>query len=122
MGCFMAGFGSMLNRPFALSTVWWHSVLPCIQLLAGGPLIGAGVLWPFGRARLGAYLGFFVPIIAAIGYATSVIGWRAVLAEPSITPVVALIGFAVLMGIWSACCRIWKPRTKSPIQENLISD
>ena len=32
------------------------------QMLASGPLIGAGLFLPFGKARTGAYLGFLIEV------------------------------------------------------------
>jgi hypothetical protein len=74
IGCFLAG-NSYLNSPTYEN---WRGILALVQILAAAPLIGAGIFRPFGRARLGAYVGFFLFMIAGGGHDTYHFGWNAI--------------------------------------------
>ena len=55
--CLKYSFGRIFDDPS------WQKVLLTIQFLAVGPLLGIGILTPFHKKKLGAYLGFFGGII-----------------------------------------------------------
>jgi hypothetical protein len=78
IGCSLAG-SRFLSDDDGQRLDWWRPVFAVVQVLAAGPLIGAGLLRPFGRARLGAYFGFFGPIIVGLVVGIFLVGWRAVL-------------------------------------------
>jgi hypothetical protein len=41
-----------------------------------GPLVGAGIMAPYRRTRLGAYVGFFAQILLCFACAWYFIGWH----------------------------------------------
>src|SRR4051812_25169830 len=59
----MSPFPTWGSPSLPLSENPWLMLLPLMQLLVGGPLIGAGIMLPFRRARIGAYIGFFVGVV-----------------------------------------------------------
>jgi hypothetical protein len=122
VGCYMA----VLNwQPRHDYTDWLgiaKAVWPGIQFLAAGPLIGAGIFRLFARARLGAYVGFFAPIIAVLGYAVFLIGWRDVFREQVVIQVAALIVLTIAVASCAAVYQGWKRRRNGPTSGNPISD
>jgi len=65
VGCFIAAFQGLQSN---------QGVWSLIQFIAGGPFIGAGLLTPFHRPRLGAYLGFFGGIVSGVAGLIVIIG------------------------------------------------
>ncbi len=124
IGCYMAALGLMFTEPRDY-TDWLgivNALMPGLQFLAAGPLIGAGIFTPFARARLGAYIGFFVPIIVVFGYVVFLVGWKVVSAEPVAWQVAALTAFAFAVTTCGVFYRIWQRRKRQSISENPISD
>lgn len=95
-GCTASSSYQMLNPE---KDNGWFGLWAFIQTLAIGPLIGAALLTFVGRIRIGAYIGFFVPIVLVIGLAISIAGWRLVASEPVAVVVIALTIFAMLLGM-----------------------
>src|SRR5687767_2807280 len=65
IGCFFAAFRGAQSG---------QGLWSLIQFVAAGPLIGASLLTPFHRMRLGAYVGFFAGIVAGIAGLILMIG------------------------------------------------
>ena len=78
IGCFAIGFRTLEYIAPNHNLPWWLPVFALVQTLAAGPLLGAGILLPFRRARIGIYIGFFLPIALAFTAAIIAFGWRGV--------------------------------------------
>ena len=89
-------------------------------------MIGAGIFGLFSRARLGAYIGFFVPIIAVFVYVFILVGWRfgwqSISGDRTVLQVAALTMFAMTVATCGLVHRIWKRRSQRSIPHNPISD
>ena len=125
IGCFFAGFIGLTSY----EEVWWRRICQFVQVLAAGPMIGAGLFVPFRIGRLGAYVGFFTPIALVIVYYFLANGWREawIVASQSedrlvMMPVILLTGFAILLAIYSALRRTFNGRLKRPIPEDTPLD
>jgi len=118
VGCFVAGRSILAGN----ADLDWRTILAMLQVLGAAPLIGAGILGPFGRARLGAYLGFFAFVTVGLGYDTYHFGWNAISQSPMYLAVIGATAFAMSMAIFVVCRRTLRRRTKQPISENPISD
>jgi len=66
IGCYLVGSAYLtefLKNPSPDNRRWWGVVVAGVQCLAAPPLIWAGMLAPFHRMRLGAWLGIGTEII-----------------------------------------------------------
>jgi hypothetical protein len=123
IGCLLAGAKGLMNEGFMSE----EGPLHLIQVLAAGPLLGAGLLVSFRLARVGAYAGFFAPLLWIIcNFFMQVpwtTGWDIVLHDPDICPialpVITLTAFVICMTAFSVIRRIHKRRTKKRMSENL---
>jgi hypothetical protein len=73
-GCLLAAFDAQRNWAVLPD---WRRILVLLQFLASGPLIGAGLLAPTHQSRLGAYVGFFVGVVAGVVGVLTLVKWGA---------------------------------------------
>ncbi|HTM56292.1 MAG TPA: hypothetical protein VL175_19840 [Pirellulales bacterium] len=113
IACFCAGY---LFRNDANA-----NSLTALQTFSSGPLIGAGMLAPFRRARLGAYAGFFAIVAVALGYDTYRFNLDWALMPSALLLAVAIWSFGALVGAIAMCYRIARRRASPPISLNPIA-
>lgn len=125
IGCFLAGWGGLETYEL----IWWRRIVQFVEILAVGPLLGAALLVPFRIGRVGAYLGFFAPIVAFIGIVFIRNGWETgwiILFDANrkwiAVPVIGLTVFAMTVATGSLFYQIWQRRKRQPVSENPISD
>jgi hypothetical protein len=115
IGCFLAG-RSHSSPPESGDN--WRAILALLQVLGSAPLVGGGILWPFGRPILGACLGFFLFLIVGVGYDAYHFGWKA-----SRFPAFAGLTLFVISTATTTVVRgIWRRLQKRPVEDGRNSD
>jgi hypothetical protein len=71
-------------------------------------LIGAGLLLPFHRARLGAYIGFFGILTYALAVEAYRGGWGYILQSLGLLPISLACAFVTMLGAFSIGRVIWR--------------
>ncbi len=115
IGCFIGGIVGVIGPV----DDYWDRIPQMVQILAGGPMIGAGIFVPFRCGRLGCYVGFFTPIVCALLYFFQTApNWHQAWLVASrgedrfiFMPVIMLTGFAILLGVFAAWRQSRRGRT-----------
>ena len=114
VGCYFASFREFNARHY--HTTFWPAVVAMVQMVGAGPLIGAGLLLPFRRARVGAYVGFFAPIVVLICYEIVLFGWESVASFQG-RLIVALTALVLVLGASSTVQILVRRRRKESHME-----
>jgi hypothetical protein len=84
-----------------------YGVFNKIQFFAAGAFTGAGLLAPFGRLRVGAYVGIMIAVGWCLGLRIYLGGWQSSWQIPNFTvafalasAVVAIAGATLLRKVW----------------------
>jgi hypothetical protein len=79
------------------------------QFLASGPLIGAGIMVFFNRARIGAYLGVLIEVGWCLGYSIHLVGWKELWLDSQIfVTVLTLTCLIFALGCFAAVRALWR--------------
>jgi len=110
LGCLLYSIDYLDMKRLGEVPFFWHGLSIILGFVAAAPLIGAGILAPFRRPRLGAYIGFFGEIAAGLTWFIHVNGWWQMWDKTDFRVIFGLTIAVLIVTAWRVSRSVWPRR------------